>query len=103
MFNIENKIYEEQIINNEVKPEQVVIENIMKRELETFCDKTFNFPQHIFLVDNYKGNILVGRKIKSVLSIENKINAFHCSMITSSMLLGFLIRKEGNGKDVKVQ
>lgn len=103
MLNIENKIYEEQIINNEVKPEQVVIENIMKRELETFCDKTFNFPQHIFLVDNYKGNILVGRKIKSVLSIENKINAFHCSMITSSMLLGFLNRKEENGKDVKVQ
>lgn len=102
MLNIENKIYEEQIINNEVKSEQVIIENIMKRELGTFCDKTFNFPQHIFLIDNYKGNILVGRKIKSVLSIENKINAFHCSMITSSMLLGFFIRKEENGKDVKV-
>lgn len=103
MLNIENKIYEEQIINDEVKAEQIIVEDILKRKIETFSDKTFNFPQHIFLIDNYKGNILVGRKIKSVLSIENKINAFHCSMITSSMLLGFLKRKDEFGKDVKVE
>lgn len=103
MLEIENKIYYEQIISSDTKSEQVIIEDIMKRKLETFCDKTFNFPQHIFLIDNFKGKIIVGRKIRSILSIENKINAFHCSMVTSSMLLGFLSNKEENGKNVKVQ
>ena len=103
MLNIENKIYEEQIINYEIKSEPIILEDIFKRKIETFSDKTFNFPQHIFFIDNYKGNILVGRKIKSILSIENKINAFHCSMITSSMLLGFLIKKEEIGRDVQIE
>ena len=103
MLDIEDRIYKEQIIDNEIKPEKVIMDNIIKRNVEVFYDKTFNFPQHIFLIDNFEGKIIVGRKIKSILSIEKKINAFHCSMITSSMLMGVLSKKSENGKDVEVQ
>lgn len=103
ILNIENKIYEEQIITDKVKPEKVVIEDIIQRNIEMFYDKTFNFPQHIFFIDNFEEKIIVGRKIKSILSIENKINALHCSMITSSMLLGVLSKQSENGKEVKVE
>lgn len=103
LLNIENEIYKEEQIETDVKPVPVLIEDILVRGTNLFKDKTFNLPQNIFYINNYKGKIVVGRKIRSVLSIENKINAIHCSMITSSMILGIL--KEGiqKGKDITVE
>lgn len=103
LLNIENEIYKEEQIGIDVKPVPVIIEDILIRGTNLFKDKTFNLPQNIFYINSYKGKIVVGRKIRSVLSFENKINAIHCSMITSSMILGIL--KEGiqKGKDITVE
>lgn len=69
------------------------IEDILNRKIEKIKDYDYNLPQNIFLIEKYKGKVIVGRKIRSVLRIENKINAINCSMITAPMLLGFLKKR----------
>ena len=81
--------------------EKIDLNNIFNRNTVIFEDYDYNLPQNIFLLKSYKGKIIVGRKIRSILRIENKINAINCSMITAPMLLGFL--KKRNLKDRKVK
>ena len=103
LLKIENIIYEKEHINNEVKASKVNVDEILKRKIEIFNDKTFNLPQNIFYINEYKGRTIVGRKIRSVLSFKNKINAIHCSMITSSMILGILECGNQNGNNVTIE
>lgn len=74
--------------------DSINIKDIFNRKSEKFEDYDYNLPQNIFLIEKYKGKIIVGRKIRSVLRIENKINSINCSMITAPMLLGFLNKRE---------
>ena len=76
--------------SNIKKIKDINIQDIFKRNIDKFEDYDYNLPQNIFLIRGYRGKIIVGRKIRSILRIENKINAINCSMITSPMLLGFL-------------
>ncbi len=103
LLRMENEIYNEEQIAENIKAEDVNIEDVLKRNTENFNDKTFNLPQNIFYISEYRGKTIVGRKIRSVLSFENKINAIHCSMITSSMILGILKRGIQKGKDITIE
>lgn len=103
LLKIENYIYENEQIEKNIKAEKVNIEEVTTRKIEIFHDKTFNLPQNIFYINEYKGKTIVGRKIRSVLSFENKINAIHCSMITSSMLLGILKEGKQEQKNIKIE
>lgn len=80
---------------------EIDLNDIFYRKTVIFEDYDYNLPQNIFLLKPYKGKIIVGRKIRSILRIENKINAINCSMITAPMLLGFL--KKRNLKDRKIK
>jgi len=90
IFKIEKSIYSSQAISDETIPAQVILKDILERNPLIFYDKTYNLPQNIFLIRFYKGKILIGRKIRSDLHIQNKINAINCSKLTASMLLGIL-------------
>ncbi len=103
LLEIENKIYDKEYIDEKTQKTDINLNEVLSRKTEIFKDKTYNLPQNIFYIDNYKGKVVVGRKIRSVLSFENKINAIHCSMITSSMLLGFLKKGFQREKDVEVE
>lgn len=50
LLKIENIIYEKEHINNEVKASKVNVDEILKRKIEIFNDKTFNLPQNIFYI-----------------------------------------------------
>lgn len=91
----EIEIYNHLYFNNdEIKDiDKIDIDIILNKNIEKFEDYDYNLPQNIFLIEKYKGKIIVGRKIRSVLRIENKINAINCSMITAPMLLGFLNKR----------
>ena len=99
----EIEIYNETYFNeNDIANiEKIDMNIILKRNTITFEDYDYNLPQNIFLLKYYKGRIIIGRKIRSILRIENKINAINCSMITAPMLLGFL--KKRNLKDRKIK
>lgn len=75
-------------------------ESIFSRKICVFEDYDYNLPQNIFIIKSYNGKTIVGRKIRSILRIENKINAINCSMITAPMFLGFL--KERKKKNRKI-
>lgn len=76
---------------------------ILSRNIIKFEDYDYNLPQNIFIIKSYKGKQIVGRKIRSILRIENKINAINCSMITSPMLLGFLKSRIKKGKKIVLE
>lgn len=99
---IENEIYEEEHIDNTVEEKKFIAKDILNRPVSFFEDRTYNLPQSIFFIkyDNY---IIFGRKIRSVLSFENKINAIHCSMITASMLLGILKSEKHESKKIEIE
>lgn len=103
LLKIENDIYMDEHIGKDINAEEINIDEVLKRKFEKFNDKTFNLPQNIFYISEYRGKTIVGRKIRSVLSFENKINAIHCSMITSSMILGILKNENRNGKDIVIE
>ena len=77
--------------------------DIISRKVKMFEDYDYNLPQNIFLLKNYKGKVIVGRKIRSVLRIENKINAINCSMITAPMLLGFLKKRTFKNRKITIE
>jgi hypothetical protein len=79
------------------------IDEICSRKTSIFIDRDYNLPQNIFLIKIYNGKILIGRKIWSVLSIENKINAINCSMITAPMLLGILKRRKRKNCKIRIE
>ena len=99
----EIEIYNDMYFNNDAVSNinEIDLNNICNRKIAIFEDYDYNLPQNIFLLKSYKGKIIVGRKIRSILRIENKINAINCSMITAPMLLGFL--KSRNLKDRKIK
>lgn len=103
LLEIENEIYDEEIIKNDVEKKEFLVDEVLQRKTEIFEDKTFNLPQNIFLLKYYNGHIIVGRKIRSVLSFQNKINAPHCSMLTESMILGILKEDMQENKSIKVE
>lgn len=87
LFELEKNIYDDQIIPKDTT--HIPIINTKHRYKEIFLDKSFNKPENIFFI-KYKKNIFFGRKIRSILNINNKIKAINCSRINASMLLGFL-------------
>ena len=101
----EISIYNELYFNEKdiKKINSISIKDICNRKKEVFRDYDYNLPQNIFLLKKYKGRIIVGRKIRSVLRIENKINAINCSMITAPMLLGFLSKKNKNKRQITIE
>lgn len=102
----EQKIYEQQIIKDEKtflhSPIKIDFNSITCRNTDFITDKIYNLPQTIFLI-KYRNKQIVGRKIRSILSITNKINAINCSRITASMLLGVLKNKTNNHKNIVVE
>ena len=82
---------------------EIDLNNIFYRKTVIFEDYDYNLPQNIFLLKPYKGKIIVGRKIRSILRIENKINAINCSMITAPMLLGFLKKRNLKNRKIKIE
>lgn len=103
MLEIEKNIYDNEIYTG--NPTNVIcnVETVLKRKVCRFSDKEYNMPQNIFLIKGFDGHIIVGRKLRSVLHIENKINAINCSMITSDMLIGILYNKGQIDRDVWVE
>lgn len=101
----EIEIYEETFFcDNDVSDlKELDMKNILSRKVSKFEDFDYNLPQNIFLLKTYKGKIIVGRKIRSVLRIENKINAINCSMITSPMLLGFLKSRTYSNRKISIE
>lgn len=101
----EIEIYDKLNFNKEhiTKINEIDIKKILKRKIEKFEDLEYNLPQNIFLIKSYKGKVIVGRKIRSVLRIENKINAINCSMITAPMLLGFLHKRELKNRRITLE
>ncbi len=99
-IDIYNQLYfDEKSVSN---IDELNIKNILSRNVETFEDYDYNLPQNIFLLNNYKGKIIVGRKIRSILRIEDKINAINCSMITAPMLLGFLYKRNYKNRKIRI-
>ena len=101
----EIKIYNELFFNSDDIKNIMNIncKNILSRDTLVFKDYDYNLPQNIFVISSYKGQKIVGRKIRSVLRIENKINAINCSMITAPMLLGFLKKRSKKGKRITIE
>ena len=101
----EIEIYNEMYFNDEkVKMiSNIDCKNILARNTIVFEDYDYNLPQNLFIISSYKGQKIIGRKIRSVLRIENKINAINCSMITAPMLLGFLKKRIKNGRKIIVE
>lgn len=100
---MEQKIYDKQIIKKEhFLHSELDIKEIKSREVDYIIDKIYNLPQTIFYI-KFNKIFILGRKIRSQLSIENKINAINCSQITASMILGILKSKKLTGKDVFVE
>lgn len=83
--------------------EKIDIKNICMRDSIIFSDYDYNLPQNIFIIKMKKGKNIVGRKIRSVLRIENKINSINCSMITSPMLLGFLEKRSKKSRQIIIE
>jgi len=102
MENFEKQIYEKTFFNTLHETVQIDIDTITKRESCIFVDRDYNLPQNIFLISNYKGETLIGRKIRSILRIEDKINAINCSMITAPMLLGVLNNQDKKGREIEI-
>ena len=103
--NIEINIYNEMFFDEKNIKDipNINISQILNRKIEKFEDYDYNLPQNIFILKKYKGKVIVGRKIRSVLRIENKINAINCSMITSPMLLGFLHKKTYMNRKITIE
>ncbi len=100
-INIYNELYFE---NKDVKTiSSINCKNILSRNITVFEDYDYNLPQNIFVISSYKGKKIVGRKIRSVLRMENKINAINCSMITAPMLLGFLKERTKKGRKIIIK
>ena len=98
---IYNNIYFD---NNDISDiDKISIKNICNRKILKFEDFDYNLPQNIFLLKSYKGKIIVGRKIRSILRIENKINAINCSMITAPMMLGFLKKRSFKERKITIE
>ncbi|MGI6679935.1 MAG: methyltransferase domain-containing protein [Bdellovibrionota bacterium] len=102
LIQVENKIYLTQQIKNYDIIKSIDIEDIKKRRTRSFYEKDFNIPQNIFLLTSFRGYVIFGRKIRSILNIEKKINAINCSMITASMLLGIFKEKYKINRTIKV-
>lgn len=102
-LSIEIEIYNELLIKKNIEPSFVSVSEIINREFLYFSDKFYNLPQIIFFIRNFKGQTIVGRKIRSILHIENKINAIHCSRISASMLLGFLKNSTKNKIEFSIE
>ena len=83
--------------------DEINLNDIFNRKTIKFEDFDYNLPQNIFLLKFYKGKIIVGRKIRSILRIENKINAINCSMITAPMLFGFLKKRSLKNKKITIE
>lgn len=102
----EQKIYENQLIKTERtflhSAIKINYNEVLLRKTDFIYDKIYNLPQTIFLI-RYKNHNIIGRKIRSILSITNKINAINCSRITASMILGILKSKNLLNKDITVE
>ena len=99
---IEDELYRKFLIHDTIKAQNCNLSDVFKRKTEKIIEQDYNVPQNIFLLSNYKGHVIVGRKIKSILNIEGKINAINCSMITASMILGFLKSRKKFGRSIEV-
>lgn len=103
MVSIEEKIYENESGCSDISPVKCDIDKVLIREKKYFHDKEYNMPQNIFLIKSYHGHIIVGRKLRSVLFFEKKINAINCSMITADMLLGIFDSNGQSNRDVWIE
>lgn len=101
----EIKIYNEMYFDEKEIPtiNNINCKKILSRKVAEFEDFDYNLPQSIFIIKSYNGKEIVGRKIRSVLRIENKINAINCSMITSPMLLGFLKSRSKKARKIRIE
>ncbi len=101
----EIEIYNEMYFDEKEIPtiNNIDCKKILSRKVVDFEDFDYNLPQNIFIIKSYNGKQIVGRKIRSVLRIENKINAINCSMITSPMLLGFLKSRTKKARKIRIE
>lgn len=100
---IENKIYAMESGCDDIEAVKCKIDVVLSREICCFRDKEYNLPQNIFLIKSYHGHIIAGRKLRSILYIEKKINAINCSMITADMLLGIYFDKGQINRDIWIE
>jgi isonocardicin synthase len=96
-------LYERTRLHDYVIPEEINCSEFNNCRSHYITEKLYNFPQGIFIIDSYNGYKILGRKFRSQLHIENKINAPHCSQITAQMLLGFFVCDSTNGMDLKIE
>ena len=100
----EIEIYNELYFDdNDIKDiETIDKNNILSRKIVSFSDYDYNLPQNIFIIKHFRGKTIVGRKIRSVLRKNGKINAINCSMITAHMLLGFLSSRKKDKRKITI-
>ena len=72
---IYNNMYFDENEVNKIK--EIDLSIIFKKKTQKINDFEYNLPKNIFLLKSYKGKIIVGRKIRSVLRIENKYEFFY--------------------------
>ena len=63
---IEDELYRKFLIHDTIKAQNCNLSDVFKRKTEKIIDQDYNAPQNIFLLSNYKGHVIVGRKIKSI-------------------------------------
>ncbi|MDO5568734.1 MAG: methyltransferase domain-containing protein [bacterium] len=100
-IDIYNQLYFDSSSINSV--EKINYNTLKEKTINVFEDYDYNQPQNIFIIKNFEGKIIVGRKIRSVLRIENKINAINCSMITAPMILGVLVKRAKTNRKIRIE
>lgn len=100
---IEEKIYAMESGCDDIEITKCDINLVLSRRICCFRDKDYNLPQNIFLIKFFKDYVVVGRKLRSVLYAEKKINALNCSMITADMLLGIYVKKGQIDRDIWIE
>ncbi len=98
----EIKLYDNIYFKPSAESTLIDMNSICSRKENLLVDRDYNLPQNIFLIRDYNGKTIIGRKIRSILRIENKINAINCSMITAPMLLGILNTRTKNKRKIEI-
>lgn len=100
---IEEEIYAMESGCADIETTQCDLGMVLSRHICCFRDKDYNLPQNIFLIKSFNGHVIAGRKLRSVLYAEKKINAINCSLITADMLLGIFVNKGQFNRNVWIE
>jgi SAM-dependent methyltransferase len=98
---IEENIYSEMAIPENIVEEVFSIEKVMERDTKLFVEKDYNSPQNIFFIELENGYKLFGRKTLSIMNRTGRLTSLNCSRISKEMIVGIL--KKANYNEPKIE